>query len=66
MIARRRDGSGVRQLQSLFNIGTIGDLTDGQLLERFATDPDEVAELAFSALSSGMRRWSGEFAARLG
>jgi RNA polymerase sigma factor (sigma-70 family) len=31
-------------------MGTIGDLTDGQLLERFATDQPEVAELAFSAL----------------
>ena len=50
MIVRRRDGAILRQLQTLYNIGTIGDLTDGQLLERFATDADEVAELAFSAL----------------
>ena len=50
MIVRRRDGAIVRQLRTLYNIGTIGDLTDGQLLERFATDADEVAELAFSAL----------------
>ena len=28
----------------------MGTLTDGQLLERFATDGDEVAELAFAAL----------------
>jgi HlyD family secretion protein len=47
---RRRDGAIIRQLQTLYNVGTIGDLTDGQLLERFATDVDEVAELAFSAL----------------
>jgi HlyD family secretion protein len=50
VIARRRDGAVVRQLRTLYNIGTIRDLTDGQLLERFATDADEVAELAFSAL----------------
>ena len=50
MIVRRREGAILRQLQTLYNIGTIRDLTDGQLLERFATDADEVAELAFSAL----------------
>jgi RNA polymerase sigma factor (sigma-70 family) len=50
VIVRRRDGALLRQLRTLYNIGTIGDLTDGQLLERFATDADEVAELAFSAL----------------
>ncbi len=50
MIVQRRDGAVLRQLRTLFNVGTIGELTDGQLLERFATDPDEVAELAFSAL----------------
>jgi hypothetical protein len=36
-------------LQTLFDAGTIGELTDGQLLERFATR-SEAAELAFSAL----------------
>ena len=50
MIVRRRDGAILRQLQTLYNLGTIGDLTDGQLLERFATDGNEAAELAFSAL----------------
>jgi HlyD family secretion protein len=50
VIVRRRDGAIVRELQTLYNIGTIGDLTDGQLLERFATEADELAELAFSAL----------------
>jgi len=38
------------QLRTLYNLGSIGSLTDGQLLERFATDADELAELAFSAL----------------
>ena len=50
MIVQRRNGAIVRELQTLYNIGTIGDLTDGQLLERFATEADELAELAFSAL----------------
>ena len=50
MIVRARGGALLRQLQTLYNLGTVRDLTDGQLLERFATDADEVAELAFSAL----------------
>jgi RNA polymerase sigma factor (sigma-70 family) len=50
VIATGRDGAILRQLRTLYNLGTIGDQTDGQLLERFATDADEVAELAFSAL----------------
>jgi HlyD family secretion protein len=47
---KRTDRSVLGQLRTLFNIGTIRDLTDGQLLERFATDNGEVAELAFAAL----------------
>ena len=46
----RRGGDVLGQLQTLYNLGVVGDLTDGQLLERFATDADEAAELAFSAL----------------
>jgi RNA polymerase sigma factor (sigma-70 family) len=46
--ARRRDALWL--LQTLFDAGTIGELTDGQLLERFATRDGEAAELAFSAL----------------
>jgi RNA polymerase sigma factor (sigma-70 family) len=34
----------------LFGTGTLAGLTDGQLLERFATRPDEAGELAFAAL----------------
>ena len=33
-----KDGAVRRQLRTLFNVGTVRDLTDGQLLERFATD----------------------------
>ena len=39
-----------RQLRTVFNLGTIGALTDGQLLERFGTHGGEAAELAFAAL----------------
>ena len=39
-----------RDLGTLFNLGVIAGRTDGQLLERFASRPDEGAELAFAAL----------------
>jgi RND family efflux transporter MFP subunit len=45
-----RDTSIARPVRTLFNVGAIGSLTDGQLLERFSTDRGEVAELAFAAL----------------
>ncbi len=40
----------VRQIDTLFGTGTIGALTDIQLLERFTSHADETAELAFAAL----------------
>ncbi len=40
----------LKPIRTLFNVGSIGELTDGQLLERFATDPSEVAELSFAVL----------------
>ena len=49
-MARRSDGLVLRQVRTLFNLGVIGELTDGQLLERFATGGGEAAELAFAAL----------------
>jgi RNA polymerase sigma factor (sigma-70 family) len=46
-----RDNAAVRrQVGTLFNVGTIRDLGDGQLLERFATAGGESAELAFAVL----------------
>src|SRR5262249_29254946 len=39
-----------RQIRALFDLGIIGELTDGQLLERFATSGGEAAERAFAAL----------------
>jgi len=46
----RRDETTLRRIRTLYNLGAVGDLTDGQLLERFANDGDEAAELAFAAL----------------
>ena len=48
--ATQRGAAFLRPLRVLYKVGTIGDLTDGQLLERFATDAGPAAELAFSAL----------------
>jgi HlyD family secretion protein len=49
-VAIGKKGAVVRQLRTLFDLGTIRELTDGQLLERFATGDGEGAELAFAAL----------------
>ena len=46
----QKDGAVLRQLSTLFNVGAIRELTDGQLLERFSTSRGEAAELAFEAL----------------
>ena len=43
-------GTALRHIHTLFNVGTIGGLTDGQLLERFTFSEEEAAELAFAAL----------------
>ncbi len=39
-----------RQLETLFRLGTIGDLTDAQLLGRFLSHRGEDAEAAFAAV----------------
>src|SRR5262249_3149579 len=39
-----------RQVQTLFRFGTLGDATDGQLLERFVAGGDEVGAAALAAL----------------
>jgi RNA polymerase sigma factor (sigma-70 family) len=46
----RPNGTVVRRIRTLLNLGAIGDLPDGQLLERFTTRDGEPAELAFTAL----------------
>ena len=50
LVATRREASLRRDLGTLFHLGAIRDLTDGQLLERFETAPGEAADLAFAAL----------------
>ncbi len=50
LVAIRTNRVVLRDLRTLFNLGAIGELTDGQLLERFATQDQEAAELAFAAL----------------
>lgn len=39
-----------RPVQTLHSLGVVGDLTDGQLLERFLAGPGEASELAFAVL----------------
>ncbi len=49
-MAAKNSGDALLHLQTLFNVGAIGALSDGQLLERFATGRGEPRELAFAAL----------------
>ncbi len=47
---RRLQGSVVRSIQTLFSVGSVGGMTDGQLLDQFLRSQDEAAEAAFAAL----------------
>jgi RNA polymerase sigma factor (sigma-70 family) len=49
-MAVKNSGHPLLHLRALFNEGAIGALSDGQLLERFATGHGEPRELAFAAL----------------
>jgi RNA polymerase sigma factor (sigma-70 family) len=49
-MAVKNSGNALWHLRTLFNVGAIGALTDGQLLERFTTGRGEARELAFAAL----------------
>jgi hypothetical protein len=49
-MARARYGTALRQIQTLFSVGTVGGMTDGQLLDRFTAGTREAADLAFAAL----------------
>jgi RNA polymerase sigma factor (sigma-70 family) len=49
-LANGTSATETRHLRTLFALGAAGDLTDGQLLERFATLDGDPAELAFAAL----------------
>lgn len=43
-------GQNLRTIDVLFNVGTAAGLSDGELLERYASRGGEAAELAFAAL----------------
>jgi RNA polymerase sigma factor (sigma-70 family) len=45
-----RNAGAAPDFRVLFGMGTLAGLTDGQLLERFATHRDDAGELAFAAL----------------
>jgi RNA polymerase sigma factor (sigma-70 family) len=47
---RRVHGSALRSIQTLFSVGSVGGMTDGQLMEQFLCRRDEGAEAAFTAL----------------
>jgi HlyD family secretion protein len=49
-VAKLRTADLRRAIGKLYSVGTIGNLGDGQLLERFATERGEGAELAFAVL----------------
>ena len=46
----RSEHSVLRHIQTIFESGTVGDLTDRQLLERFVGRDRDMAELSFAAL----------------
>ena len=49
-MAIRSNAAVLRQIQTLFDVGVISDLSDAQLLERFTTLDREAAEPAFAVL----------------
>ena len=49
-MASSPSGAAVRSIRALFAAGTVGDLTDRQLLERFTDRDGDGAELAFASL----------------
>jgi RNA polymerase sigma factor (sigma-70 family) len=49
-MSTRPHGTTVRQIHTLFSVGAVGGLTDGELLEMFNLQRGEAAELAFTVL----------------
>jgi|GEM_PF-1924745 len=49
-MAKERQGSSLGHVHTLFNVGTVGGMSDSQLLEWYTGRGGEAAELAFSAL----------------
>ena len=48
----------LKDLHTLFQVGTAGGLTDGQLIERFLDRAMMAATPHFGLWWNGMRRWS--------
>jgi RNA polymerase sigma factor (sigma-70 family) len=46
----KHSGAGLREIRTLFTLGTVGSLTDGELLGLFVARRNESAEIAFAAL----------------
>ena len=49
-MADLRKGAALAQIQALLSVGTVAGMTDGQLLERFATGRDQAGEVAFAGV----------------
>jgi RNA polymerase sigma factor (sigma-70 family) len=49
-MTQERYGATLRHVQTLFSVGTVGGLTDGELLEWYKNRTGEAAELAFAVL----------------
>jgi RNA polymerase sigma factor (sigma-70 family) len=49
-LAKNQQGALRQGIQTLYNVGTLGALTDGELLDLFTDRRDETAELAFATL----------------
>jgi RNA polymerase sigma factor (sigma-70 family) len=49
-VAKIRGDVALREIRTLFGMGSYGSLTDGELLERFARRREEAGEPAFAAL----------------
>ena len=49
-MAAKLGNAALREIGTLFAVGTIGGLSDGQLIERFLSGPRDEAEAAFAAL----------------
>ena len=50
MAIRTSKGTAISPIRTLFHLGAVGSMTDGQLLDRFANGRGASAELAFAAL----------------
>jgi hypothetical protein len=53
MFAKNSPETVLQSVQTLFEVGTIGGLSDGELLAAVADRRDETAEPAFAALVEG-------------